>query len=379
MLNQFIKHQTSFKQCVLAGLCLVMVAACATTPKGNTDGSLSASERLARIKTTGTSKEPKVKSESEETSTEQTQEESTENENASATQETSGEPEEKSLPTKEAKVQENYDFTNSVYVLPKAKKRERTQPEVSKELRDAYKDALKTFEKGLKNKEYDTALEQFKTLETQYPQFSGPSTNIGMIYLRQEKFVEAETAFKKALEINNENEYAHNNLGLTYRELGKFPEAKQSYQEAIALNPKYAEAHYNLGILAELYLHDLDLAIQSFEYYKLANKKRDEQVDTWLVDLRNRLQASKQVAAQTPTETNQVEEAETQAEVPTEQNQSAEPEAVDSSEKPAVTQNTNDAVIESSEDNIPSEGSTENIPENESSENIEDNTEQSEN
>src|SRR5690606_10607984 len=106
-------------------------------------------------------------------------------------------------------------------------------------------------------------------------------------YMHQEKFADAEKAFLKALEINNENEHAWFNLGLCYRELGKFQEAKESYQKAIALNPRYAEAHYNLGVLAELYLQDLELAVQSFEHYRLASRQKDEEVDTWLIDLHN--------------------------------------------------------------------------------------------
>lgn len=184
---------------------------------------------------------------------------------------------------------ELYDSSQSTYLLPPATKR-RAQPEASGELKRAYRDALKEMEKALdSNKNFSTPISMFEELEKQYPEFSGPRTNIGMIYLHQKDFEKAAEAFKKALEINDENEHALSNLALTYRELGKFPEAKESYQKAIALNPNDPLPHYNLGILAELYLQDFPLAIQSYEHYKLANRKKDPEVDNWLIDLNNRV------------------------------------------------------------------------------------------
>ena len=191
---------------------------------------------------------------------------------------------------------EFYDNAQSTYQLPPAKAR-RAQPEASNELKKAYRDVLKEMEKALEtNKNFSEALRMFEELEAQYPGFSGPRTNIGMIYIHQQQFEKAAEAFKKALEINDENEFAYSNLALTYRELGKFTEAKESYQKAIELNPNDPLPHYNLGILAELYLRDLPLAVQSFEHYKLANRKKDPEVDNWLIDLNNRIK--QQAAAQ---------------------------------------------------------------------------------
>jgi tetratricopeptide (TPR) repeat protein len=164
---------------------------------------------------------------------------------------------------------------------------------VAREIRGEYKDALKTLEKGIESKDFAPALIAFEAIEKKQPNLSGPRTNIGIIYMHQEKF----EAFSKALEINNENEFAHNNLGLCYRELGKFKESKASYEKAIALNPRYPDPHYNLGVLAELYLNDLELAVLSFERYKLAHRKKDQQVDIWLTDLRNRLAAERKAKA----------------------------------------------------------------------------------
>jgi tetratricopeptide (TPR) repeat protein len=292
MLIQFTNIKYALSKLIALSLCLGLVAACATSPSsgGKKEGPLNAKERLERIKTTGSSKDPK---------NDDTKNEIEVTEDSSTKEKTSDEP------TQQDSEDAFLDASETTYTLPKAKQRLREQPSVDKDFKNSYKEALKALQKGIENKQFDDALQQFKSLENQNTELSGPSTNIGIIYLHQEKYEEAEKAFLKALEINNENEFAYNNLGLTYRELGKFPEAKMNYQAAIELDPKYAEAHYNLGVLAELYLQDLELAIQSFERYKLAHREKDQQVDTWLVDLKNRLNAERQREAKAAAEANQ--------------------------------------------------------------------------
>jgi len=211
MLNPFIKGRRHFTHLVTICLCFGLLAACATSTKDVSGDGMSASERLARIKKTGTSK---VISSAEDDGTEK---EDLTSETPVSIDGTDTNLDNSGVTKSEKANQEQYDFSNTEFILPKAKKRERPLPEVSKDLKDAYKDAQKAMNKGIKDKEVDEALELFKTLEEQHPDFSGPSTNIGMIYMHREKFEEAEAAFKKALKNNNENEYTHNNLGFAYR------------------------------------------------------------------------------------------------------------------------------------------------------------------
>ena len=57
----------------------------------------------------------------------------------------------------------------------------------------------------------------------------------------------SETLFRHALEVTENNYFAHYNLGNARAEKGQSDEAMSQYQEAIRLNPDYAPARYNLG------------------------------------------------------------------------------------------------------------------------------------
>lgn len=133
------------------------------------------------------------------------------------------------------------------------------------------------------------ALVMFQSLGERYPQLSGPKLNVGLIYMEQNKFEDAEKAFRECLAINQANPYAHNGLGLALREQGKFTESRSHYEEALTLDPKYARAHFNLAVLGELYLQDLHLALTHFRAYQNLQKQADTNVSNWIADLENRV------------------------------------------------------------------------------------------
>ncbi len=57
----------------------------------------------------------------------------------------------------------------------------------------------------------------------------------------------SETLFRHALEVTQNNYFAHNNLGDALEEKGRMDEAISQFQEAIRLNPGFANVRYNLG------------------------------------------------------------------------------------------------------------------------------------
>lgn len=65
---------------------------------------------------------------------------------------------------------------------------------------------------------------------------------------QQAKLPEAETAFRKALELDPSYAEARVNLGLILSQQGKFDEAVNEFKQAIRNEPKLAEAHFNLGV-----------------------------------------------------------------------------------------------------------------------------------
>ena len=91
-----------------------------------------------------------------------------------------------------------------------------------------------------------------------------------------------------ALEANPDHPVAHNELGIVYRKTGRFAEARASYEAALAIYPNYHFARRNLGVLCDLYLSDLNCALENYEAY-MATVPSDDEASIWISDIRARL------------------------------------------------------------------------------------------
>lgn len=120
------------------------------------------------------------------------------------------------------------------------------------------------------------------------PNLSDAYVNLGIIFIKNNSFDEAENSFNQALTINPNNIYALNQIGFLYRQQGEFSKAKASYLKAIDINSNYAYAHLNLGILYDLYLYDLESAIEQYKIYNELSKEKDTLVEKWIFDLERR-------------------------------------------------------------------------------------------
>lgn len=120
------------------------------------------------------------------------------------------------------------------------------------------------------------------------PNLSDAYVNLGIIFIQNKSFTEAENSFNQALTINPNNIYALNQIGFLYRQQGDFSKAKASYIKAIDINSNYAYAHLNLGILYDLYLYDLESAIEQYKIYNELSKEKDKLVEKWIFDLERR-------------------------------------------------------------------------------------------
>lgn len=70
--------------------------------------------------------------------------------------------------------------------------------------------------------------------------------------------------FTRAIEVTEQNSWAHLNLGQAFQTAGEVSKSIEQYQLALTIDPQYALAHYNLGVA----WHDrgrLDLAIPRFQ------------------------------------------------------------------------------------------------------------------
>ncbi len=83
---------------------------------------------------------------------------------------------------------------------------------------------------------------------------------------------------------------AMNNQALTLREQGQFREAARLLSSGIELAPHTPELHYNLAVICELYLFDLNTALEHYRRYRALTDSEDKLVAGWIADLERRLQ-----------------------------------------------------------------------------------------
>jgi tetratricopeptide (TPR) repeat protein len=81
------------------------------------------------------------------------------------------------------------------------------------------------------------------------PFSAGALVNLGTLCYQQGKAAEAERCYRQAIQARPDYPLAHFNLAILCDENGDWETALQYYQRALALDPLYADAHYNLALL----------------------------------------------------------------------------------------------------------------------------------
>lgn len=172
-----------------------------------------------------------------------------------------------------------------------------TQPAENKEEQLRLDTAGKAFSQALKalnDKEFEEARDMLVKLARQYPEYAGIYANLGIAQMNLDQDQAAQQSFQAALERKPEFPNVYNQLGLLHRQHGRFKDAEEAYKKAIEQNPDYAEAHRNLGILYDLYLMDLNNALQHYlKYQELAKPAETDPVHKWIVDLTHRTSSMK--------------------------------------------------------------------------------------
>ncbi|MCO7223069.1 tetratricopeptide repeat protein [Pleionea sp. CnH1-48] len=148
---------------------------------------------------------------------------------------------------------------------------------------------LKKAQALAEQKEYAQANTLLESLRTQYAQYPHIDLNLALMEVQQKNYEQARTHVEKAVTVDSQYAPSLNLAGFIYRHLGLFAEAKQVYEQAIAANPGFKSSYLNLGVLADLYLQDGPLALNSFETFQLINGAEDAQVKNWIVELKRRL------------------------------------------------------------------------------------------
>ncbi|WP_455200028.1 tetratricopeptide repeat protein [Kaarinaea lacus] len=130
-------------------------------------------------------------------------------------------------------------------------------------------------------------------LNKAYPDIAGPYVNLGIIHFRADEIDQAEAAFKQALKVNPDSAVSLNHLGIINRGKGNFAEARSNYEKALDIEPNYAYAHLNYGILLDLYLGELEQALEHYETFQELAPEKDKEVSKWIVDLERRIKRAR--------------------------------------------------------------------------------------
>ncbi len=155
---------------------------------------------------------------------------------------------------------------------------------ISNDVRIDYNEALLLLEQG--QTEQGTTL--LEAVVEAAPHLTAPRIDLGIAYHRAGNLEAAEANLLLALESNPDHPIAHNELGIVYRKSGRFAEARKSYEAALAFYPGYHFARRNLAILCDLYLGDLNCALENYEAY-MTTVPSDEEATMWITDIRQRI------------------------------------------------------------------------------------------
>ena len=141
--------------------------------------------------------------------------------------------------------------------------------------------------KHIDNKKYNEAIELLVDVTNNTTKHSAPYINLAITYSEIGKIKDAENTLLKAIKINPTHPATNNELALVYRKTGRFSKAKETYENILKNHPQFLPARKNLGILCDLFMNDLDCAIEQYETY-LNVRPNEKEMTIWLTDLKRR-------------------------------------------------------------------------------------------
>lgn len=155
---------------------------------------------------------------------------------------------------------------------------------IGSDVRADYQRAL-----GLLNRnELEAGIGLLEDVVARAPELTAPYIDLGVAYGKLGDQEKAEKHLGAALLRAPDHPAALNEMGIVYRRTGRFDAARESYERALGVHPGYHFALLNLGVLCDLFLEDLQCALESYESYAEIVVD-DPDVEMWIADVRNRI------------------------------------------------------------------------------------------
>jgi protein O-mannosyl-transferase len=143
--------------------------------------------------------------------------------------------------------------------------------------------ALNNLGESLKESNPTEAESLFRKALELKPDYPQALNNLGLMLIQRGQFDEAIEHLNHAIRIVPQFAQAHNNLGLAFYYTNKIPRAKKEFQSAISINPREANAHANLANLLVADGH-VDEAIEHY-LASLATRPKFPEVHQKLGDI----------------------------------------------------------------------------------------------
>jgi tetratricopeptide (TPR) repeat protein len=153
--------------------------------------------------------------------------------------------------------------------------------------------------KLMKDHQPQEAREAFAGLAQDFPQYSGPLNDLGVLQAQGRQRDQAIASFARAIAANGSNAFAYGWLGILYRESSDYAHAEQAYRKSIELKPEDAAAHLNLGILYEIYLKRPAEALTQYREYQRIAGPKNLMVGIWIRQLESKMQPTSVAAVET--------------------------------------------------------------------------------
>lgn len=155
---------------------------------------------------------------------------------------------------------------------------------VQDRVREDYSAALRQLTQG----SIDDGIAGLEGVIENAPALAAPQIDLAVAHHVAGDLEAAERHLLAALDLNPRHPVVHNELGIVYRKTGRFADARRSYESALGIYPGYHHARRNLAILCDLYLGDLNCALENYLAY-MATVPGDDEVEMWIADLRMRI------------------------------------------------------------------------------------------